>query len=65
MFRYAIAIGRADNDPTIALKGALIRPVVKPRPAITKKKALGAVLRAIDGFDGRPTTTAALKLWCC
>ena len=62
VFRYAIAIGRADNDPTIALKGALIRPVVKPRPAITEKKALGAVLRAIDGFDGQPTTTAALKL---
>jgi integrase len=62
VFRYAIAIGRADNDPTIALKGALIRSVVKPRPAITEKKALGAVLRAIDGFDGQQTTCVALKL---
>ena len=62
VFRYAIATARCDNDPTFALKGALTRPVVKSRPAITDKKALGGLLRAIDGFDGQPTTSAALKL---
>jgi integrase len=62
VFRYAIATARCDNDPTFALKGALTRSTAKSRPAITEKKALGTVLRAIDGFDGQPTTTAALKL---
>lgn len=53
VFRYAIATSRAENDPTSALKGALIRPVAVPRAAITRKDALGALLRAIDGFDGQ------------
>jgi integrase len=35
---------------------------VKPRAAITEPRALGGILRAIDGFDGQPTTRAALKL---
>ena len=62
VFRYTIATARCDNDPTFALKGALTRPTAKSRPAITEKKALGAVLRAIYGFDGQPTTSVALKL---
>jgi integrase len=62
VFRYGVATARADNDPTFALKGALTRPSVKPRPAITEKGAFGALLRAIDGFEGQPTTGAALKL---
>jgi integrase len=36
--------------------------VVKPRAAITDPRKFGALLRAIDGFDGQPTTRAALKL---
>lgn len=62
VFRYAIATARADNDPTGALKDALTRPTVTARPAITRKEPLGALLRAIDGFDGQPATCAALKL---
>jgi integrase len=62
VFRYAMATARADTDPTIALKGALIRPAVKSRAAITDPKAFGALLRAIDSFDGQPSTHAALKL---
>lgn len=62
VFRYAVATARVDNDPTSALKGALTRPVVKSRPAVTCKDALGALLRALDGFDGQPATTAALRL---
>jgi len=37
-------------------------PVVTHRAALTEPKALGALLRAIDGFDGQPTTQAALQL---
>lgn len=62
VFRHAIATTRADNDPTIALRGALIAPRVTHRAAITDPKALGGLLRAIDGFDGQPTTRAALHL---
>jgi integrase len=62
VFRYAVATARAENDPTFALRGALTTPVVKPRAAVTDPRAFGALLRAIDGFDGQPTTNAALKL---
>jgi integrase len=62
VFRYAIATARAANDPTFALKGALQTPKVKHRAAITDPKGVGAMLRAIEGFEGQPTTHAALKL---
>jgi integrase len=62
VFRFGVATARADNDPTYALKGALARPVVVSRAAITQKGAFGALLRAMDGFDGQETTCAALKL---
>lgn len=62
VFRYAIATARAENDPTFALKGALTNTAAKHRAAITDPKALGALLRAIEGFDGQPTTRAAIQL---
>jgi integrase len=62
VFRYAIATARAANDPTFALRGALIQPTVKNRPALTDPTAIGAFLRAVDGFLGQPETKAALQL---
>ncbi len=62
VFRYAIANGRATVDPTQALKGALTRPNVTPRAAVTEARALAKLLRAIDGYRGQPTTAAALRL---
>lgn len=62
VFRYAIATSRADTDPTIALKGALVSPKVSSYAAIINPKKLGGLLRAIDGFEGQPSTHAALKL---
>jgi integrase len=44
------------------LRGAIATPTVTHRPAITDPVALGGLLRAIDGFDGQPTTKAALQL---
>jgi hypothetical protein len=41
VFRYAIATARAENDPTIALRGALVTPTVTPRAAIVAPKAFG------------------------
>lgn len=62
VFRYAIATARAENDPTFALRGALSAPVVKHRAAITDPVQLGGLMRAIGGFQGQPSTNAALKL---
>ena len=62
VFRYAIATGKAQHDPTIALRGALAP--VKPghHAAVTEPKAFGALLRAIDGYAGEPVSCAALRL---
>ena len=62
VFRYALVTGRAERDPTSDLRGALTVQRVKHRPAITDPKAIGALLRAIDGYDGHETTKAALRL---
>lgn len=62
VFRYAAATARTDRDPTLALKGSLVAPTVVHRPAVTDPKAFGALLRAIAGFDGQPTTRTALQL---
>ena len=39
VFRYAIANGSTETDPTYALRDAIIRPTVTPRAAITEVKA--------------------------
>lgn len=62
VFRYAIATARAETDPTSALRGALIAPKTKHRAAVTDRAAFGAMLRAIDGYDGQPVTKYALQL---
>ncbi|MFC3614758.1 tyrosine-type recombinase/integrase [Lutimaribacter marinistellae] len=62
VFRYAIALGLADNDPTYGLKDALIRPTARHRAAITDRSGVGALMRAVDGFSGQRTTQLALQL---
>ncbi len=59
--RYAIATGRADTDPTIALRGALTEHKPKPRAAIIKPKEFDALLRAIDGFEGQTATATPFR----
>lgn len=64
VFRYAVATGRAERDPSGDLRGAL--PSVKSRrthfAAVTEPKQVGTLLRALDGYQGTPTVKAALKL---
>ena len=62
VFRYAIATGRAERDPSLDLRGALTTPKVVHRAAIVDPAEIGALLRAIDDYDGLPLTKAALKL---
>jgi integrase len=62
VFRYAIATGRAERDPSADLRGALTSHQAIHRAAIIDPVDVGALLRAIDGFEGQPTTQAALRL---
>jgi integrase len=61
-FRFAVATGRAVSDPTSALRGALTTPVVQHRAAIIDSVPFGALLRAIDGYDGTLVVRSALQL---
>ncbi|OWY33316.1 tyrosine-type recombinase/integrase [Herbaspirillum aquaticum] len=64
VFRYAVATGRTERDPTADLRGAL--PSVNSRrthfAAITEPKEVGNLLRSLYGYDGSPTVCAALRL---
>lgn len=62
VFRYAAATARAERDPAQLLLGALISPTVKHFSAITDPVEFGALLRAIDGYQGDPAVMYALKL---
>ena len=63
VFRYAVATARADNDPTYALRGALIAPKVTHMAAATTWDEFAEVVRAVWQYDGgAPSTRAALKL---
>ena len=62
IFRYAIATGRAERDPSTDLRGAL-QPVISTHHAsITDPKEIGALLRAVDGYAGEFVTRCALRL---
>ena len=62
VFRYAIATGRAERDPSPDLKGAL--PPVKQthHAAITDPKHIAELLRAMDDYQGHFITKCALRL---
>jgi integrase len=62
VFRYAIATGRAERDPAADLRGALTPAKHRSMATITRPDKIGALLRAIDGYDGTPIAKSALKL---
>src|SRR3979411_2944804 len=62
VFRYAVATGRAERDPSVDLRGALTAPKVIHRATVVDPTGIGALLRAIEDYDGLPLTKAALKL---
>jgi len=62
VFRYAIATGRATNDPTLALKGALESTKAGHFAAITEPNAIGELLRAMDSYRGSVIIRSALRL---
>ena len=61
--RYAVATARADNDPTYALRVALIAPKVTHMAAATTRDEFAEVVQAVWEYEGgAPSTRAALKL---
>jgi len=62
VFRYAVATGRADRDPSGDLRGAL--PPVKGKhfASVTEPTQVAEVLRALDGYEGTFTVNCALRL---
>jgi len=62
IFRYAVATGRAERDPSIDLRGALPPVKNKHLAAITDPKRLGEVLRMFDGYQGGFIVRCALRL---
>jgi len=63
VFRYAVATGRAERDPTGDLRGAL-PPVRKDKhfAAITDPKKVGELMRDIDGYQGSYIVKSAFKI---
>jgi integrase len=65
VFRYAVASGLCERDPSSDLRGALTPPKPRNQNAI-KPEDLPALLKAIDGYDsiGDKQTALALRLLC-
>lgn len=62
VFRYAVATGRAERDPSADLRGALQTTKTRHHASITDPAKVGELMRAIDGFQGQFVTACALKL---
>lgn len=62
VFRLAIIEDVIQVDPTAPLKGALLAPETRHHPAVTDPEAFGALLRAIEGYEGHRTIRLALQL---
>lgn len=62
VFRYAVAIGKAERDPSGDLKGALAPVKTNHHASVTDPKKIGELLRAIGGYTGSFMTKCALQL---
>lgn len=62
VFRYAVATGRADRDPSADLRGALPPPPSRSMATITEPGEVAALLRAIRDYKGEFITRCALRL---
>ncbi|MEI6300958.1 MAG: integrase arm-type DNA-binding domain-containing protein [Betaproteobacteria bacterium] len=64
IFRYAVGRGIVSRDPSrdIELRDILPPENVKHHASLTEPKAVGGLLRAIEGFTGAFVTQCALRL---
>lgn len=71
VFRYAVATGGAERDPSGDLRGAIPPPKIKHHAAITDPKEVAPLLRALDSYQGgfvvkcalRPRTSLICSSW--
>jgi len=61
VFRYGVATGRVESDPTRDLSGALTPANVKHYPCIKEPRKAGDLMRAIQGFEGTFVVRCALQ----
>ena len=60
--RYAVATARAENDPTYALRGALIAPTVTHMAAATNREDFARIIKAIWAYEsGAPATAVTME----
>ena len=57
IFRYGVATGRTEDNPAAHLVGALHKPEVSHRPAITDRRGFGAFLRDLREATGYDAVT--------
>ncbi|MHB0973339.1 MAG: tyrosine-type recombinase/integrase [Thiobacillus sp.] len=62
VFRYAVATGRAERDPTGDLRGALQPVKSSHMAAITEPRKVAELLRTLDGYEGTLIVRCALQL---
>ncbi len=62
IFRYAVATGRADRDPSADIRDALKKTETKHYAAITDPKQVGPLMAAIHAYQGTPSVMAAIRL---
>ncbi|SDL56743.1 Integrase [Maridesulfovibrio ferrireducens] len=64
VFRYAIFVGKVENDPAHVVKNALppISKTRKHRAALTDPKEVGKLLRAIEDYTGHYIVKQALRV---
>jgi integrase len=62
IFRYAVATGRAERDPSADLRGALPPASGKHLAAVTEPKQAAELLRKLDSYRGTLIVQSALKL---
>lgn len=62
VFRYAVATGRAESDPSRDLRGALTPWKPEHYPTLTDPRDVGRSLRDIEAYEGGFITKCAMKL---
>ena len=62
VFRYAIVTGRAETDVAPPLRGTVAVRSRHHLASIRAPREFGALLRAIDGYDGKLVAKCALRL---
>lgn len=62
VFRYAVATGRAQRDPTGDLRGALAPVRAEHFASVTDPAKVGALLKTFDRYEGSMIVSCALRL---